>query len=147
MNKAQKSAWLNLAAFLLCIASISYVIITLFIYGSPHEFILGMWPLIIAFPTLLVIAVISLRIKQSPAEVDSDERDKLIQNRAVLVAFISVWILLFAASIVPRLILGEDSLFPVWLISFINLYVFFVVMLIFQIAILVQYGRKEKSHE
>jgi hypothetical protein len=61
----------------------------------------------------MVISVIWLRRKQSPKEVDSDERDKLIQSRAVLVAFVSVWILLFAVSIIPRLVLGEDGSIPV----------------------------------
>ena len=147
MNKAQKCAWLNLVGFVLCITSIAYVIITLFAYGGPHEFILGMWPPVIAFPIIMVISVIWLRRKQSPKEVDSDERDKLIQSRALLVAFVSVWILLFAASIIPWLVLGEDGSIPVWVLAIINLCVFFVVMLIFQIAVLVQYGWRGKDGE
>jgi len=87
------------------------------------------------------------RRKQSPKEVDSDERDKLIQSRAVLIGFVSVWILLAAVSIILWLILGLDGAIPVWFLTIINLCVFSVVALIFQIAVLVQYGRPSKDSE
>lgn len=147
MNKTQKGAWLSLASYFIGIPCLAYIFIMLFAFGQlPDSFLGKGWPLIVLWAFIVVTWICMLR-KQSPAEVDSDERDKLIKSRAVLIGFVSVWILLAAVSIVLPLVLGQDGTIPVWLLAIINLCVFSVVALIFQIAILVQYGRKEKSHE
>ena len=147
MNQEQKRAWLSLAFFVIGIPCLAYIFIMLFTFGRlPDSFLAKGWPLIVFLAFIVVIWICMLR-KQSPKEVDSDERDKLIQSRAVLIGFVSVWILLAAVSIVLPLVLGQDGSIPVWFLTIINLCVFSVVALIFQIAILVQYGRKEKNHE
>jgi len=119
----------------------------LFTFGRlPDSFLGRGWPLVVLW-AFIVIGWICILRKQSPAEVDSDERDKLIKRRAVLIGFVSVWILLAAVSIILWLILGLDGAIPVWFLTIINLCVFSVIALIFQIAIIVQYGRSkgEKS--
>ena len=85
--------------------------------------------------------------KQSPAEVAFDERDNLIKKKAVRVSFVSLLILLFAASIVPSIIVGDWGSIPASLLPIINFNVFLIAMLIYSIAVLVQYGRSkgEKS--
>jgi len=95
------------------------------------------------------ISAVLLRIKQSRAEVDFDERDNSIKKNAVLVSFVSLWVLLFAASIIPGFVAGDAGSIPVCLLPIINFGVFLIVMLVYSVAILVQYGWeiKEKKHE
>ena len=145
MNKEQKRAWLNLVGFVIGIPCIAYVFIMLFAFGQlPGSFLGRGWPLIVFWAFIVVTWICMLR-KQSPKEVDSDERDKLIKSRAVLVGFVSVWILLAAVSFILPLVLGQDGSIPVWFLTIINLCVFSVVALIFQIAVLVQYGWRGKD--
>ena len=91
MNKTQKVAWFNLAMALLGIAIGVWVIVELVVLGRLPEGFAMVWPLI-AIWLAVVIAIISLRRKQSASEVESDERDDLIKKRAVLTSFVSVWI-------------------------------------------------------
>ena len=95
----------------------------------------------------LGIPIIFLRKKQSPREVDKDERDSLIEKRAVIAAFVSVWILLFVATIIPRFIVGLDGSIPVWSLAFINIGILLIVLFVYSIAVLVQYGWGGKGGE
>ncbi len=146
MNKTQKIAWFNLVGALLCFALGIYIAVEVFILRRLPEGFGRFWGLP-AFWLITGIAIIFLRKKQSPAEVDSDERDNFIKRRAVLASFVSVWILLFASSMIPRFIVGQDGSIPVWLLPIINLGVFFIVMLVYSVAVLVQYGRGGKDGE
>ncbi len=146
MNKAQKVAWFNLAMALLGVAIGVWVIVELVVLGRLPEGFAMAWPLI-AFWLLVVIVIISLRKKQSPAEVDADERDNLIKSKAVLVSFVSVWILLYASSVIPWFVVGGEGSVPVFLLAFINVGILLVVMLVYSIAILVQYGWKSKGEK
>jgi hypothetical protein len=148
MNRVQKIAWFNLVGTLLCFALGIYIVVEVFILRRLPEGFGRFWGLL-AFWLATSIAIIFVRKKQSPAEVDSDERDNFIKKRAVLASFVSVWILLFASSIIPRFIVGPDGSIPVWILPIVNFGVFLFVMLIYSMAILAQYGRgtKEKNHE
>jgi uncharacterized Tic20 family protein len=146
MNKTQKGAWFSLAAGLTCIASFGYIFVQ-FLVLRKQPGLTGLWPLLAAYCVLLGLPIVFLRKKQSPREVDKDERDSLIEKRAVIAAFIGVWVLLFAATIIPRFIVGIDGSIPVWSLAFINVGILFIVLLIYSVAVLVQYGRKEKSRE
>jgi len=148
MNKTQKIAWFNLMGTLLCLALGIYIAVEVFILRRLPEGFGRFWGLP-AFWLVTGIAIIFLRKKHSPAEVDCDERDNFIKRRVVLASFVSVWILLFTSSMIPRFIVGKDGSIPVWTLPIINLGVFFIVMLVYSAAILVQYGWgiKEKNHE
>ena len=146
MNKTQKGAWFSLAGALMCIASFGYIFVQFFILKKLPG-LTGIWPLLAAYCMLLGIPIIFLRKKQSPTEVDKDERDNLIEKRAVIAAFVSVWILLFAATIIPRFIVGLDGSIPIWSLAFINVGILFIVLLVYSIAVLIQYGKGEKNHE
>jgi hypothetical protein len=97
---------------------------------------------------LLLLAVFFLAIgtisiwtfkRQSPREVKEDERDKLIDNRAAMAAFISALIVFLAISGIPRLVLGDDGCIPAWSLPLINFGAFIIVAMIYFAAILVQY--------
>ena len=146
MNKTQKIAWFNLVGTLLCFALGIYIVVEVFILRRLPEGFGRFWGLL-AFWLVTGIAIIFLRKKQSPAEVDSDERDNFIKRRAVLASFVSVWILLFTSSMIPRFIVGQDGSIPVWMLPIINLGVFLIVMLVYSVVVLVQYGRTGKGEK
>ena len=147
MNKTQKSAIFCLVTFLFCVVVMAYPFISIFILKSwPESFFSRFWSMI-AYFVFIAASIIFLRKKQSPAEPDFDERDDLIKKRAVLVSFVSVWILLAAACIIPRFILGETGAIPVYVLPFINLGIFMIAMLVYSIAILVQYSTGGKRGE
>ncbi len=139
MNRTQKAALFNLAIMVFCIGVLVYLFDEIFVLKRMPERSGGLCVLI-AYCLLMAISFVLLRRKQSPHEVEADERDDLIKKRAVLVSFVSVWVLLYAASIVPRFVVGDDGTVPVWMLPFINLGVFFITMLIYGVTILVQYG-------
>ncbi len=145
MNRTQKSAWYVLVTFLLAIAILTYVLVKIFVLRSwPESIFARFWPVMV-YCAFTVASIIFLRKKQSPVEVPSDERDNLIKKRAVCAGFVSVWILLAVATIIPQLIAGPTSSIPVWILSFINLSVFLITMLVYSTAILVQYGWGQKD--
>ncbi len=85
--------------------------------------------------------------KRKPSNVDFDERDNSVRKNAVLVSVVSLWILLFASSIIPSFVAGDEGSIQVCLLPIINLGVFVVVMLIYSLAVLVQYGRRAKGEK
>ena len=146
MNKTQKGSWYAISISLLFLALGIYMIVEIAVLRrSPEGFGRFFW--LPAFLLITGIAIFFIRKKQSPAEVDSDERDNMIKKRAVLAAFVSVWIILSAVSIVPRFIVGPDGSVPIWLLPIINVSVFYIVLLVYSVAVLVQYGWKIKGEK
>jgi len=147
MNRTQKGAWFTFGVAILLLTFGLIIFTQMFAAGATSIKLVRIWLLVILF--FMGISAVLLRIKQSRAEVDFDERDNSIKKNAVLVSFVSLWILLFAASIIPSFVAGDAGSIPVCLLPIINLGVFLIVMLVYSAAILVQYGWgiKEKSHE
>ena len=144
MNKTQKWAWCVVLLTLLYLALNIYIGVEFFVLRSQPKG--AYWPGL-AFYLLIGISIIFVRKKQSPAEPDSDERDELIKKRAVRISFISAWLLLASANIITALILGQDGSIPVYLLSLINAHVFLMTLLIYSVAILVQYGWRNKGEK
>ena len=144
MNTTQKGAWIGLVGVLFSIALIPFAFLKIYVLrGIPARFVQF---LVIGGGILYFIWIILfLRQKQSPVEVEADERDKLIMKRAVLACFVSVWVCLTAVSVIPRWFVGIDGLIPAWVITIMNLGVVFVATLIYSVAVLVQYGRTIKG--
>ena len=140
MNKTQKGAWYSIVISLLSVAlGIDVTVEIVVMRRVPEGFGLFFW--VPAFLLITGTAIYFIRRKQSPAEVDSDERDEVIKKRAVLAAFVSVWIVLSALSVIPRFIVGADVSIPVWLLPIMNVGVFLIVFLVYSAAVLIQYGR------
>lgn len=111
----------------------------------PERVWLDIW--VLAFMLVTIIGIYFLRRKQSPAEPESDERDNLIKHRAVLAAFISVWLLFLAVSILAKFVVGANGSIPVFLLPIVTVGVFYIVLLVYSIAVLVQYGRGSKGEK
>jgi hypothetical protein len=146
MNKTQKEAWFGLGGILLCLGIFVWAGVKIFILKTIPEGITRFWPLPV-FCVFMATSIVLLRRKQSPAEVDSDERDNLIKYRAVVACFVSVWVLLAAATAIPQFVVGEKAAIPVWLLSFVNLGVLFLAMLVYSVAVLIQYGWGQKGEK
>ena len=147
MNKTQKMAWISLAIFSFSIALAGYNFYREFVAKKLPDSFLGRHWSAFAFLAIFIPAIILLRKKQSPAEVDSDERDGLIRKKALVASYTSVWILFTIAILILWLAFGLEDTMAVWLFPLIILEVFFIAMIIYSIAILIQYGRGGKNVE
>ncbi|MFB0525032.1 MAG: hypothetical protein ACETVZ_05785 [Phycisphaerae bacterium] len=145
MNKAQKGAWFTLGLSILLFAFGIIIFIAMFTSGTIGTGLVIFWSLLIL--TFMIVPIFFLRRKQSLAEVVVDERDNSIRKNAVLASFISVWILLFVASIIPSYVVGQYGSIPVILLPIINFGIFLVILLVYSIAILIQYGWRGKENE
>ena len=91
MNKTQKGAWFTFGVAILLLTFGLIIFTQMFAAGATSIKLVRIWLLVILF--FMGISVVLLRIKQSRAEVDFDERDNSIKKNAVLVSFISLWVL------------------------------------------------------
>jgi hypothetical protein len=147
MNRTQKAILCNLVIVLLTLAMLAFVFFQFFVLKKTPEGFAGRF----LPPAVLILLGGSLLVwalkRQSPGEVEADERDKLITNRAAMAAFVSAWIVLPAVSVIPRFILGDDSCIPAWSLPLINIGVLLIVTVVYSAAILVQYGRERKGEK
>ena len=147
MNKTQRMAWYSLAIFSFSIVLAGYNFYCEFVMENLPESFFGRHWSVIVFFAIFIPAMILLRKKQSPVEVDSDERDILIRKKALVVSFTSVWILFIISILILFFAFGSDGRIAVWIFPLVILEVFFIAMIIYSIAILVQYGREGKDAE
>lgn len=149
MNKTQKGALFSLINFLLLIIfSVHATKIIHHIFspeGYPNALKVVLFWAFLIFGFMGLSAFLLYRKKQSSAEVESDERDDLIKKRAVQVCFISVWFLLITSYVILWHIIGLDGSIPLYILPFIYLGVFAAAMLVYNIAVLIQYGRRGKD--
>ena len=141
MNRTQKGALFTSGIAILLLA-LGVVIIVQTVTSVK---LFRIWLFVILF--FMTVSVVWLHIKQSRSEVDFDERDNAIKKNAVMVSFVSLWALLIAASIIPTLIVGDEGVIPVFFLPIINFGVFLIVMVIYSVAILVQYARGAKGEQ
>jgi uncharacterized membrane protein len=86
------------------------------------------------------------RKKQSPAEPDIDERDHQIKQKAVWVGFIAVWLLILLFIIILTLLAGWNGSVMVCCLPSIFLGVFLITLVIYFLAILIQYQCVGRQH-
>ncbi len=149
MNKTQKGA---LAVLVTTIVLLIFSI-TIPIAWFNEKITLRILPLV--FLALAYIAmglsVILLR-KKRLSEVDYDERDITIKRKAIFASYITLWILVFLVCTIPLLIVDRQNitinapqtvlanLLPIALFL-----MFVIVMLVYSLTILVQYGWGDKN--
>lgn len=139
MNRAQKKAWFGLAGFLFSDLLLGVYFIIMFIpRGTPVRGVLGFGTTAVM---LLVLGILLWRFrrKQSPLEPPQDERDRAIVRSAVTVSFVSVWVMLVAATCVPIIMLGADGAVHVAVLPVIHLGIFMAAMTVYFAAVVVQY--------
>jgi predicted ABC-type exoprotein transport system permease subunit len=145
MNRTQKTALSSLVIVLLPTAILAFFLFRVFVLKKASAgFAVGF--LLLAVLILLEGSLLIWSFKrQSSKEPEADERDKLITNRAAMAAFISGWIALPIVSVIPRFILGDNGCIPAWSLPLINFAALIIIMMVYSIAILIQYGRGGKN--
>jgi len=145
MNKAQKGAWFTLGLAILLLVFGIIIFTAMFTSGATATRLALFWFLLIL--TYMSVPIFLLRRRQSRSEIVVDERDNCIRKNAVLASFISVWVLLFITSIIPSYIVGQYGSIPVILLPIINFGIFLIILLVYSVAILVQYGWGGRKNE
>jgi cbb3-type cytochrome oxidase subunit 3 len=142
MNRSQKFSVFLIIFLLVSIAVAAPVYIYLFVFGRCPSFVR-------IAPAILLVVYIggffwALR-KQSKNEPETDELDVAIQKMAAIISFVSVLIVVGVLLIIANLVWGLNAAVPLWvlMLSFGSLVP--IMLVIYCIAILVQYGRRGKN--
>jgi hypothetical protein len=145
MNRTQKSAWMLLAAFLLDVIGLAYVG-SIFVWGRMPPGLLGHIGAVLIPLAVVTLAVLLFTTRQSRAEPESDERDKMIMKNAALIGLLTGWLLLALIVLILETTLGQTGSVPVYVLTLLLFAVlFFITVPIYAVAILVQYGREVKD--
>ncbi len=142
MNGMQKRAWfgviISVFLFVMLIAlatSIPAPVATSKLWTPRNLRLL----LMVGICALVISAVISIR-KKARNQADIDERDKLINARALVGAHLFLWALLIAVCIIPQFTIGQEKPIPLGALPLMLLAVLIIVNFGHSLAILVQYG-------
>jgi len=79
--------------------------------------------------------------------VSFDERDQLINYRAVLVAYSIFWPIITAACMIPWFIIGRSGSIPVWYLLILLGGIWITLTVVHSVVILLQYGWRNKENE
>ena len=147
MNKTQRAAWFTLGVSTLLIIFGALIFTSMLTPGDRTAGVrlVKVWAWLI--PAFLAGGVAFVHWKRRTPELDCDERDNGIKKNAVLVAFISLWLLLIAASIILSCVTGGQGSILVCLLPVINIGVFIIVMVVYSVTVLIQYGWTGKGEK
>ena len=147
MNRTQRGAWYTFGVAVLLLIFGVIVFTSMFAPGEKTTG-KGLIEILVWFILVFLMGGAALvHWKRGPSSVDFDERDNTIKKNAVLVSFVSLWVILIASSLVPCFVVGDDGAIPVCLLPIINIGVFIIIMAVYSVTILVQYGRGAKGEE
>ncbi len=145
MSRAQKTARFNLIVILIALSlsaiavSVFYFVVDLPIRRAFGGFgFMGITGLMGLSPLLY---------KKEGGKVSFDERDELINYRAVLAAYSVFWLVFTAACMIPWFIIGPSGSISVNVLPIMLFGIGITLMLVHSLVILVQYGRGGKDGE
>ena len=143
MNKWQKEARFTLIVMGLALAlSLTAVGVLYFGFG---------WPLRRAAAGFAFMALMGLsRVNPSMFRIKSkkpplDERDLLIKRKAMIAAYWGFWPIFVLMAMAPFFVYGPDGKVPVTYLCWMVFVGMFVVMTLYSIAILGEYGWRDKG--
>ncbi len=141
MNRWQKMAWFTLKLLGLALGlSITAMLVLRFAVGKP-------WRASTAGFVFIAIMAFS-RIHPSLFKKDKrglDERDLLIKQKAMVAAYWSFWPLFVLAAMAPIFVYGPDGVVSVLYLCWMVFGGMYWVFLIYSIAILNEYGWRNKN--
>ena len=147
MNRFQKLAWFNLIVILITLTlSAIAVSVFYFVVDLPIRRALG------GFGFMGITGLMGLSpvlYKKERGKVSFDERDELINYRAVLAAYSVFWLVFTAACMIPWSIIGPSGSISVNVLPIMLFGIGITLALVHSLVILIQYGRgiKEKNNE
>ena len=148
MNRFQKLAWFNLIVILIAlILSAIAVSVFYFVVDLPIPRALGGFGFM-GITGLMGLSPVFL-FKKERGKVSFDERDELINLRAVLAAYSVFWLVFTAACMIPWSIIGPSGSISVNVLPIMLFGIGITLALVHSLVILIQYGWgiKEKNHE
>jgi hypothetical protein len=145
MNKWQKQARFTLIVMAIALTlSLTAVGILRFVfYLKWHSAMAGF-----AFMALMALSRVDpsmfrIRSKKPPL----DERDLLIKRKAMIAAYWGFWPIFVSMAMAPFFVYGPDGKVPVTYLCWMVFVGMFVVMTLYSIAILNEYGWRENENE
>lgn len=145
MNRAQKIARFNVIVILTALSLSGIAIgVTYFFVGLPIQRAFG------GFGFMGIIGLMGLSpllYKKERDKVSLDERDQLINYRAVLAAYSVFWLVFTAACMIPWWIIGPSGSISVNVLPIMLFGIGITLMLVHSVVILIQYGRRGKGNE
>jgi len=158
MNHAQKNAWFGLINCAIALVFFFTFFLCRFFHipvsslrSAPQpsnlevffRSVLPFWPLVL--PVIALALLLLPRKKQSPAEPDFDEMDATIQNKAIRIAFTSIWLLWPLALLLTIPMLGEAAYPIAAFCVFVYLVIFIVCMTIYFLTKIILYRKQLKG--
>jgi hypothetical protein len=141
MNKTQKTALFNLLVSFLSLALLMLILTGLFWEIRPAVIPKG---LSLAIFLVVILCLFWLQRKQSPREVEADERDKLIRLRAALAGYVSLLVALGVSAAVVQYYPKFGDVIPVNTAILVCVMLGLFSMAVYSAAVLIQYGREGK---
>ncbi len=142
MNKTQKASLVCLLTGLLSLCIFTYIIVKIFIYKSlPSQTLASKAIMAVIYLIFITASVFILRTRQSPKEVESDERDERIKSKAAIAGFVSFGLLLAGECLVLQFTVGYDGQLPAFLVPLINISIFLLSLSVYSVSVLIQYNR------
>jgi len=143
MNRLQKMAWFNLMIIAislgLCVGATTVLALLIGMPAALAGFVF------MGFGGIIGISPIIFRKRRKPPTFD--ERDELVNHRAVLLTYSVFWPVFSAVCIIPFLVLGPKGKIPVIVLPLVLCGVMVVLTLVHSTAILIQYGWRNKNNE
>jgi uncharacterized membrane protein len=140
MNRTQKAALFSLIMTLLGIALLSWMSLRV----PTTNRIYGFCIIAAIFLLFGITTILKLR-KQRPQEVISDERDNLIKRRATTACFVSVLMFLVLETVIVMIAFEGTGKICVAILPELNICLLLAALLVYSVAILVQYGLGTKD--
>jgi len=137
MNRTQKEAMCSLIFFTVTLVFVVLILAARLIFKKDVVYITYFMLATIAITNVLGLLYV-LR-KQSPREVITDERDKLIKLKALFASFVSVMISLAMMLVILSIILGIGGSIGVWLLTLILFVISIAASMVYSAAVLILY--------
>lgn len=142
MSKLQQRAWINLIviAIILVFIAIRFVVVADGLKEVEAGFV-GLLSFVIVAGLCVLQPILS---RKEQGQIRFDERDRLINYRAILGTYIALWLLTFTALFST---LVSDNAVPVYVLRILLGAIAIILVLVYSILILIQYGWRDKDNE
>jgi hypothetical protein len=146
MNKTKAGSWFYFVLGLLCFLIPSLVaVFIVYDRGISFASVFMFAGIVIWFGLFWLFPFIEKKFRKGQKKVSFDERNELIHKRAVMAAYVVLWIYLVAACVITWLIVGPHGSISVNVMPLTLIGGLVIFTLVQGLATLIQYGRGGKD--